>query len=233
MYSLVCIYIYMYLCLMSCTYAYSWVLRKTHWIYPTYPIHQSLEVLISSSDGVSSCLLVLVEWLPHFNQHWPDEFKANVSWNMPPKRNWKQNTKFSKWNPPIFLVGIHAEDILRDLHTVYHIYILYIYRYSDFPIVFFHIYKLSEVLVWFIFPQQQLDCFWASSPKHQERGAPAALAEQLKNCDYGEEGDTDAEKREAFKARRNVAHLAPILRMVRAACDVRIWRFPQNGGTLW
>lgn len=32
-----------------------------------------------------------------------------------------------------------------------------------------------------------------------ERGAPAALAEQLKNCDYGEEGDTDAEKREAFK----------------------------------
>lgn len=119
MYSLVCIYIYMYLCLISCTYAYSWVLRKTHWIYPTYPIHQSLEVLISSSDGVSSCLLVLVEWLPHFNQHWPDEFKANVSWNMPPKRNWKQNTKFSKWNPPIFLVGIHAEDILRDLHTVY------------------------------------------------------------------------------------------------------------------
>lgn len=32
-----------------------------------------------------------------------------------------------------------------------------------------------------------------------ERGAPLALADQLKNCSYGEEGDTDAEKREAFK----------------------------------
>ena len=35
----------------------------------------------------------------------------------------------------------------------------------------------------------------------QERGTPSALAEQLKSCDYGEEGDTDAEKKEAFKAR--------------------------------
>eukprot|EP00435_Cladocopium_sp_Y103_P040471 s532_g11.t1 len=33
----------------------------------------------------------------------------------------------------------------------------------------------------------------------EERGAPLALADQLKNCSYGEEGDTDAEKREAFK----------------------------------
>jgi len=32
-----------------------------------------------------------------------------------------------------------------------------------------------------------------------ERGTPSALAEQLKSCDYGEEGDTDAEKKEAFK----------------------------------
>ena len=149
-----------------------------------------------------------------------------------PRKETGNKTSFPSEILPFFWWGSMLK-ISWEIYIQYIISILYIYRYSDFPIVFFHIYKLSEVLVWFIFPQQQLDCFWASSPKHQERGAPAALAEQLKNCDYGEEGDTDAEKREAFKARRNVAHLAPILRMVRAACDVRIWRFPQNGGTLW
>ena len=33
----------------------------------------------------------------------------------------------------------------------------------------------------------------------KEKGAPSALADQLKNCNKGEEGDTDAEKREFFE----------------------------------
>ena len=33
----------------------------------------------------------------------------------------------------------------------------------------------------------------------QERGAPAALAEQLKTCSSGQDGNTDAEKKEAFE----------------------------------
>ena len=48
--------------------------------------------------------------------------------------------------------------------------------------------------------------FWEQSRSTElfakEKGAPSALADQLKNCSKGDDGDTDAEKREFFEETR-------------------------------